>query len=499
MGKFSITTAIAYTNAPPHVGFALELTQADVLARWHRLRGEKCFFLTGTDEHGRKVMKAAADAGEDLQTFVDRLADRFKELASALRISNDDFIRTSDRNRHWPGVRKLWKRLEEAGDLSRGTYRGLYCEGCEAFKKPSDLRDGRCPDHQTVPEVIEEENWFFRLSRYRDELRRIIESDEIRIVPEERKHEVLAFLAQGLEDVSFSRPRKDLPWGIPVPGDESQTIYVWADALANYLTGLGFGQGGEDARASLFHEFWPADVHVIGKDILRFHAIIWPAMLLSAKLPLPKTILVHGHILSKGTKMAKSLGNVIDPFAIIEAYGADALRYFLIREIPTTGDGDFTKERFHDVYHADLVDTLGNLVSRVTKLGEGRKVKPQAGPDVEAVVRRAFDEYERALREYHLDVAIASAFRVASFANEFIERTKPWALRTQREEEEELRESILSQLGWMLGNLAWMLLPFLPETAQRIFERLGIDPSAKTSWEETALTMVKGEALFPRK
>jgi len=214
MGKFSITTAIAYTNAPPHVGFALELTQADVLARWHRLRGEKCFFLTVTDEHGRKVMKAAADAGEDLQTFVDRLADRFKELASALRISNDDFIRTSDRNRHWPGVRKLWKRLEEAGDLSRGTYRGLYCEGCEAFKKPSDLRDGRCPDHQTVPEVIEEENWFFRLSRYRDELRRIIESDEIRIVPEERKHEVLAFLAQGLEDVSFSRPRKDLPWGM---------------------------------------------------------------------------------------------------------------------------------------------------------------------------------------------------------------------------------------------------------------------------------------------
>lgn len=511
--KFYITTSIAYTNAPPHVGFALELVQADAIARWHGLRGEKRFFLTGTDEHGRKVAKAAEEKKQEPREFVDGISAKFQELAKALDVSNDDFLRTSDAKRHWPGVAKLWKKLDEAGDLYKGTYTGLYCEGCEAFKKPSELVKEKCPDHKKAPQEIREENWFFRLSKYGAELQRIIGNNEIRIVPDTRKNEVLAFIAQGLEDVSFSRPSKDLSWGIPVPGDDTQTIYVWADALVNYLTGLCYGlprinadqnadQRGsfgirENPRsnpresATLFEEFWPADVHLVGKDILRFHAIIWPAMLLSAKLPLPKTILVHGHILSGGQKMSKSLGNVIDPFSLIEKYGVDAVRYFLLKEIPTTGDGDVTKERFEQVYAADLAHTLGNLVSRVTKLGKGKRIVPVPSIQIREEVEQRWKHYRKEFDEFRIDSAVDDALSIARRANEYIEETKPW-------ESEEKKQKTLPELVWMLGNLAWMLAPFLPTMARKIFEQLGIDPGAATSWEEKAIAIRGGDALFPK-
>ena len=497
MSKFYISTAIAYTNAPPHIGFALELVQADAIARWHGLRGEKRFLLTGTDEHGRKNAQAAEAAGKDPKTFVDEMSSKYQELAKALNISNDDFIRTSDQKRHWPGVTKFWKGLYTSGDLYKGKYKGLYCVGCEAFKKPSDLsaQSGKlwCPDHQQEPEEVEEENWFFRLSKYEKELLQIVGADELRIIPETRKNEVLAFIAQGLEDVSFSRPSKDLSWGIPVPDDDTQTMYVWADALVNYLTGIGFGSSpsANYRLPSTFEQWWPADLHVIGKDILRFHAVIWPAMLLSVKLPLPKALLVHGHILSGGQKMSKTLGNVVDPFAVIEKYGADTARYFLLKEIPTTNDGDITQQRLKDVYEAELANSFGNLLSRVARLAAGEEIMPKAGEEVREVVRRAWEDYETAFGKYALHEVLSHTLALANFANEFIGRTKPW-------ESEEGREGALPQLLFILGNVAWMLAPFLPETSRKIFDQLGFDPNDIASWEQKAVNVHKGESLFPR-
>ena len=508
--KFYITTAIAYTNAPPHIGFALELAQADAIARWRGLRGEKRFFLTGTDEHGRKNAQAAEAAGKDPKTFVDEMSSKYQELAKALNISNDDFIRTSDQKRHWPGVIKFWKELHAAGDLYKGKYKGLYCIGCEAFKKPSDLslHAGKlwCPDHHKEPDEVEEENWFFRLSKYEKELLQIVGRDLLRIIPETRKNEVLAFIAQGLEDVSFSRPSKDLSWGIPVPGDNTQTMYVWADALVNYLTGIGYGQdtrptspaselvGGRarnKTQDTKFQEFWPADLHVVGKDILRFHAVIWPAMLLSVNLPLPKALLVHGHILSEGQKMSKTLSNAVDPFVAIEKYGADVARYFLLKEIPTTDDGDITEQRFKDVYEAELANSFGNLLSRVAKLATGEEIMPKAGEEVREVVKRAWEDYEAAFGKYALHEATNHTLALANFANEFIERTKPW-------ESKEGREGALPQLIYILGNIAWMLAPFLPETSRKMFDQLGLDSNSTDLWEQKAVKVRKGEALFPR-
>ncbi|MBX4211747.1 MAG: class I tRNA ligase family protein [Candidatus Yanofskybacteria bacterium] len=318
MKTFYITTSIAYTNAEPHIGYALELTQADVLARYHQLLGDDTYFLTGTDEHGIKIERSATKLSQDPQDFVNNIAERFQALTKALNISNNDFIRTTDKERHWPGVEKIWRSLQDKGALYEKEYEGLYCVGHEAFVKKSELIDGLCPIHKTEPEKIREKNWFFKLSDYKREIKGRIERDELKIVPESRKHEILN-LFDDAEDVSFSRPADKLQWGIPVPGDSSQTIYVWADALTNYISALGYGQD-----EKLLH-YWPADIHLIGKDILRFHAMVWPAMLLAIELPLPRSINVHGFITSEGQKISKSLGNVIDPFMLIEKYGAEVL------------------------------------------------------------------------------------------------------------------------------------------------------------------------------
>ena len=342
--------------------------------------------------------------------------------------------------------------------------------------------------------MVLEENYFFRLSRYTDQIRRAIESNELAIIPEHSKNEMLSFLKEGLEDVSFSRPRKDLQWGIPVPGDDTQTIYVWADALTNYISAIGYGDA-EDKESLQFKKFWPADVHVIGKDILRFHALIWPGILLSAGLPLPKTILVHGFISVGGEKMSKTVGNIIDPFVFVEEYGADALRYYLLREIPSTQDGDFTEEKFKERYSGDLARGLGNLVARVTALGEVHLKEPLKGirPDsLDEVLDQHWAAYHVALEHFKFDEALRVTWEIIAHADKMVDSTKVWEL--PKENPERFRE-VMGQLAVIIATIGHMVRPFMPATAENIFIQLGIDPDSQDEWE---FTLKKGESLFPR-
>ena len=364
-----LTTAIPYVNAAPHVGFALELVQADALARFYRLSGNDAWFLAGTDENSIKNVQAADAAGVSVSELVAHDASRFQALRENLDLSYCDFIRTSVDVRHTPGAEQLWKVCFENGDIYKRAYRGLYCTGCEQFYKPDELHAGRCSEHGTVPDQVEEENWFFRLSRYADRLREVYAERTVEIVPLSRRNEVLGWIEAGLEDFSISRSAKRARgWGIPVPDDPSQVIYVWFDALANYITALGYG-----TNEALLSRYWTdaaSREHVIGKGITRFHAIYWPAILLSAGLPLPTRILVHGYVTVDGRKIGKSAGNAIDPAPLAVELGADALRYYLLRHIRSTGDGDFSYGRFRQAYDADLAGQLGNLARRVLSMIE---------------------------------------------------------------------------------------------------------------------------------
>lgn len=450
--KFYITTSIAYTNMLPHVGFALELVQADVLARYHRASGKDAFFLTGTDEHGRKVAEAAEKAGKSPSRFSSEIAQRFKALTRVLNLSNDNFIRTSDKKTHWPVVKKVWLGLRKKGDIYKKKYKGAYCVGCEAFITKKDLQEGKCPIHRKEPEIIEEENYFFRLSKYSKKIEEAIKKDEIRIIPESRKKEMLSFLRQGLEDVSFSRPSKDLQWGVPVPGDKSQTVYCWADALTNYLSGA-------PGR-------WPADVQCIGKDIQKFHCLIWPGMLLSLGLPLPETIFVHGFITVGGQKMSKSLGNVIDPFELVKKYGADPVRYFLLREIPATEDGDFTHEKFVQRYNADLAKGLGNLVARVVTLSSAKKVqmpRSKTAPGLKKQIIVAGKRHKEALKEFRFNEALMAIWELIGFCDKYVETERPW---------EKGKQQVIGELLSAVREIALLLEPFLPETSEKIFRQL---------------------------
>ncbi len=461
MEKFFITTSIVYVNADPHVGHALEFTQADIIARYQRLLGKEIFFLTGTDEHGAKVARAAEAQGKDVKKFVDEISEKVKNLTEDLNISNDDFIRTSDKKRHWPAVRALWEKLKEKGDIYKANYKGLYCLGCEAFLTKKDLIDGKCCWHNQKPEEINEENYFFKLSAYQNQIKKAIESDTIKIIPESRKNEVLNLIDTGLEDISFSRPVKDLSWGIPVPDDDSQTIYVWADALSNYISALGYGTKDD----SKFKKYWPADIHVIGKDILRFHSLIWPGMLLSAGLDLPKNILVHGHITFDGKKMSKSLGNIIDPFDLINRYGADAVRYYLAREILTTEDGDITEEKFKEAYNANLANGLGNLVSRIMKMSE------QYLPNTNFInsLLSFSAEYKKAIEDFNLNKAMDIIWESISSLDLKIQESQPFKL---IKTDEKKAKKIVQELVQGLCNIAEMLKPFLPQTSKKILKAI---------------------------
>lgn len=478
--KFYITTSIAYTTAFPHIGFTLELIQADVLARYHRLLGGDVFFLTGTDEHGFKVAEVSKKLGKEPKEFADEISEEFRKLKKVLNLSNNDFIRTTDEKRHWPAVKKVWLRLKENNDIYKKKYKGLYCYRCETFVTKKDLVDGKCPIHKVEPDVVEEENYFFRLSKYKDILKEKIEKDEIEIIPKTRKNEVLAFIKQGLEDVSFSRSKEGLKWGFPVPGDDAQIIYVWADALSNYISGVGYGR---DEKK--FKKYWPADIHCIGKDILKFHALIWPAMLLSLKLPLPKSIFVHGFITVAGEKMSKSLGNVIDPFELVEKYGTDAVRYYLLREIPSTEDGDFTYEKFETRYNSELASGIGNLLARVRVMAEGVGFKEEDIRDVKSKINETRASCKKSLEEFKFHEALKSIWDLISFCDRYIEEKKPW-------EKKEGCQGALGSLLVALDNIAELLKPFLPETSEKISREIERDK------ESGKFKNKRGKALFPR-
>jgi len=490
MNKFYITTSIAYANAPPHIGFALESAQADALARWHRQKGEKVFFLTGTDEHGAKIARAADAAGKTPKELVDENAEKFRALKDTLNLSWDGFIRTSDKKTHWPVAQELWQRLGKAGDLYKKAYRGLYCVGHEAFVTQKDLEGGECRDHKKAPEVIEEENWFFRLSKYTKEIELRIRNNELRIVPETRENEVLSFLKEGLEDISFSRPSKDLSWGVPVPGDDTQTMYVWADALTNYISGYGLNalrrptaEGG--LRGLKKWEEHPADVHLIGKDILRFHAVIWPAMLLSAGLKLPKAIYVHGHILSDGQKMSKSLGNVVDPFELVKKYGTDAVRYYFLKAIPSGEDGDFSYEKFEKLYNGDLANGLGNLVARVTTLGERLGDVKCSDGDIIKLQKEYFPNSKNWFEEHSLDKMLLNIWEEIHTLDRELDRDKPWL-----EKNKVMRTRRTKYCSLQILHIANTLKPFLPETAEKILSAIRL--------KDNTLTIKKLSNLFPR-
>lgn len=498
MSKFYITTAIAYVNGKPHIGHTLEFVFADIIARYHRLKGDDTRLLTGTDEHGSKIYKMAVEEGKDVQEIVDENVGPFKDIWKKINGSNDDFIRTTD-DLHKKGATKLWKLLEESGDIYEDEYEGLYCVGCEAYVQLKDLVDGNCPNHLKPPEKVKERNYFFKLSKYSDEIKKLIESDELKIYPDARKNEVLSLLEQGLKDVSFSRPKEVLPWGVEVPGDKAQVMYVWCDALSNYLTALGYADDSE-----MVQKYWPADMHVIGKDILRFHAGIWIGMLLSAGLPLPKSIGVHGFVTSEGHKMSKSLGNVVDPFETIDEYGVDAVRYYLAREVPTGDDGDFSQERFRVVYGSELANNLGNLVNRVTvmigKYLDG-KVPELSDFEFESDFEELLDVYKKAIEGFDLKSALEKIVAVLSKINTYIEDTKPWAL--AKEEKLDELEQVLANMLEGLRRSAILLWPFIPESAEKILEAIGYelemdlekDMSNKIDQDQS---IVKPEVLFPR-
>ncbi len=468
--KFYITTAIDYVNSVPHLGHALEKVQADAIARYQRILGKEVYFLTGVDEHGIKIVRSSQDVGKNVKDFVDVKSGKFAELAKKLDISNDDFIRTSDRKRHWPGAQLLWKKLVEAGDIYKGKYSGYYCVGCEAYVTEKDLIDGKCPYHFKEPEKIEEENYFFKLSRYVNEIELRIKNKELRILPESRKNEILGMLKEGVSDISFSRPKEKLSdWGVPVPDDESQLMYVWCDALANYVSALGYGSANENN----FKKFWPADLHIIGKDILRFHALIWPAMLMSAKLALPKNIFVHGFILSNGKRMSKTLGNVIDPFYLAEKYGTDAVRYYLLREITPFEDGDITEEKFKEAYNANLANGLGNLTARIMKMSE-QYVKNK---ELKIMNYELPNDYKIFMDNFELNKAMDLIWKKISELDLHIQKTEPFKL---IKTDEEKTKEILVELVFGLQSVALMLNPFLPQTSEKILKAVELNKMPET-------------------
>ena len=469
--KFYITTSIPYTNAPPHAGFAFEAIQADVVARYQRNSGRDVYFLTGTDEHGLKTLRAAEAAGKDVLEFADEVSGKFQELAKTLNISNDDFIRTTDGKRHLPAVYKLWEKFKEKGDIYKKTYKGFYCPGCESFKTDKELVDGKCVIHQKDVEETQEENYFFKLSKYLPQIKEIIRKDDIKIIPESKKNEILGMIENGLEDVSFSRS-KEKYWSWPVPGDESQVFYVWQDALPNYISALGYG--GDEKQ---FKKFWPADVHLIGKDIVKFHAIYWPAMLLSAGLKLPRSLFVHGFINVAGQKMSKSLGNVIDPFELVKKYGVDAVRYYFLREFTPTEDGDFTYEKFEQRYNSDLAGGIGNLLARTVTLAAKPNFKEKK-PTIK--VKKEIKKTEKLCRtfleEFKFNDSLKSIWELISFCDKYINQEKPW-------EQKENAAQVISDILFALENIADLLNPFLPDTSVKI---------------KNAVTARKSEILFPR-
>ncbi len=456
MTKFYVATAIPYVNAKPHIGHALDFLYADILARYHRQLGEDVKFSIGTDEHGAKIAEKASEQGITPQAYADQISPLWVDFAAKAGISNDFFIRTTNPD-HEARAQQIWKNLGK--HIYKGNYAGWYCVGCEEYKTDTHVKDtnGTCPEHNRPYDKIEEENYFFKLSSFGDQIKQAIETNDLRIVPEFRKKEILNLITEGLTDISISRPAEKISWGVPVPNDKTQVMYVWFEALMNYITVLGYPDE-ED-----FKTYWPADMHVIGKDILRFHAAIWPAMLLGLGLPLPKAIYAHGHVSSGGQKMSKTVGNVIDPTEVIEKYGLDAFRYYFARHISSYEDGDFTFEKYTAVYNSELANELGNAVSRVAAM----VIKYQEGvigdiPPAEHDSAR----YHEAIQDCRFDKALESVWEQVRGLNQYIEEEKPWQV--AKEDDKEHLSEVLAYLCSALLEIADLLLPFMPETSVKI-------------------------------
>lgn len=448
-----ITTSIPYVNASPHIGYSLEVTQADTFTRWHKLQNIDTYFLAGSDENAIKNVEAAEKLGLSTQELVDKNAQAFLNLKTTLNLTFDQFIRTSS-SKHKQGAQRLWELCNK--DIYKKTYTGLYCTGCETFYKDGEFKDNICPYHNRKLEVISEENYFFALSKYSDHVRELIQNDTIKIFPAHRKQEVLNFISKGLEDFSISRPlERTKGWGIPVPGDSSQRMYVWFDALTNYITALDFATDGE-----LYQRYWKENQNrfqIIGKDIIKFHAIYWPAMLLSARQPLPTRLYVHGFINVEGKKMSKSIGNVVDPFKLVETYGTDAVRYYLLREIPSLDDGDFSHDRMLQIYNTDLANELGNLVLRITTLAEKDQITvPTRTPGL-------YDKtYSIFFEQFQFNLALEKIWGEIKELNREIDGFAPW-----KHTADERRDFLLASLE-KIWDISQLLLPFLPSTATQI-------------------------------
>lgn len=446
--KYYITNAIPYVNAKPHVGHALEFVQSDVIKRYHKLIGDDTLLLCGGDENAIKNVQAAESIGKPIQEFVDENSKLFQNLAEKLNVGFDIFQKGSEPN-HYQSSQELWKACLDAGDIYKKDYTGFYCVGCELFYEKEELNEnGECFEHPGKPlQKVSEANYFFKLSRYQEAIKNLIDSDTLKIIPSERKNEMLSFLEKGLEDISISRSNERAKnWGVPVPGDDTQRMYVWFDALNIYRSGL----------KDKYDEFWPADIHVIGKGITRFHAIYWPAFLLSAGLPLPKSLFVHGYFTVNGQKMSKTLGNVIDPVELIEKYGVDALRYYFLSQIPPTSDGDFSEEKLKHVYNSDLANGLGNLVARIAKLCE--KID-YVNENTNYFLNRRITEL---LENFKFNSALENVWIEISRLDKQINETEPWKLNV-----EELKE-LLKGITFQIGLIGYNLQPFLPETAKKI-------------------------------
>jgi methionyl-tRNA synthetase len=506
-----ISTAIPYVNARPHIGFAFEIVLTDVVARYHRARGRDVFFLTGTDDNSLKNVQAAQKAGIPIEELVENNARHFHALKDTLGLSFDDFLRTSGDPRHQEAVRKLWKACAGNGDIYLGEYSGLYCVGCEQFYAPEELLDGLCPEHLVPPDEVREENYFFRLSRYQDDLLRLIENGSLRIVPESRRAEIKSFIEGGLQDISISRSTERAHgWGLPVPGDDEHVIYVWFDALTNYISALGYGTEG-----SLYRRYWSENstrIHVIGKGILRFHAAYWPAMLLSARVELPSAIFVHGYLTAGGKKISKSLGHLTNPGELSAQIGADALRYYLLSQFRAADDGDFSVEQLRLVRDNDLADQLGNLVSRVAAMigryRDGRIPAPNSADDpITRSAESLLRDVDRAVESFEIDRALRRVWELVREANRHVVEQEPWVLSKETSSaSQEGLSTVLYNLAEVLRIVAVFSSPFIPSAAREIAKILGLpagwerisEASAEWGGTRPGTELAPARALFPK-
>ncbi|MDQ8739480.1 methionine--tRNA ligase [Paenibacillus sp. LHD-38] len=506
---FYITTPIYYPSDKLHIGHAYTTVAGDAMARYKRLRGFDVWYLTGTDEHGQKIERKAKEKDQTPQQFVDDIVVGIKDLWEKLEISNDDFIRTTE-ERHKSIVEKIFAQFVEQDDIYKGTYEGWYCTPCESFFLERQLDDGKCPDCGRPVELVKEESYFFRMSKYADRLLQYYEDNPDFIQPESRKNEMINnFIKPGLEDLAVSRTTFD--WGVKVPGDPKHVIYVWIDALSNYITALGYGNEGGDQK---FRDFWPADVHLVGKEIVRFHTIYWPIMLMALDLPLPKKVFAHGWLLMKDGKMSKSKGNVVDPVMLIERYGLDALRYYLLREVPFGADGTFTPENFVERINFDLANDLGNLLNRtiamIDKYFEGvvpafAGVVTDFDESLQKLTGETIDQVEAALENMEFSVALASLWQLVSRTNKYIDETQPWALAKDEAKNAELA-SVMHHLAESLRIVSILLQPFLTHSPREMWKQLGLVQGELTTWESTkqfgslpgGTKVIKGSPLFPR-